>query len=138
MKHLEQINEICGHFHTTIEQLLLNRRTKEVVENRHLVMYWYKKNTNMTFCEIGKIFNKDHTTVMHAVTNAENLIKYDDIVRAKWELIKKNNPYKKAEEEKKKEQAKRVREAFEELIANNTLPITSLTYKSKATLQPAI
>ena len=92
MKHEEQINEICSILQTTKQQLLLPRRHRLTIENRHLVIKWYRDIARLTQTEIGAIFGKDHTTIIHSVKNANNLIKYESQIKDKWNSIRNIMP----------------------------------------------
>ena len=92
MKHEEQINEICSILQTTKENLLLKRRHRLIVENRHLVIKWYRDIARLTQTEIGTIFGKDHTTIIHSVKNANNLIDTESQIKDKWNSIRNVMP----------------------------------------------
>lgn len=48
-----------------------NRR-REIVDQRSYLCYYLRAN-EMTYPQIGKIFNQDHATVMHSVKKYEDL-----------------------------------------------------------------
>jgi chromosomal replication initiator protein len=69
---------ICKHFTMTRNELLSERRTKEVVYPRQIAMYLCKTLTPRSLPEIGRRFGKrDHTTVLHAVRKIKDLIRRD-------------------------------------------------------------
>ncbi len=52
---------------TTINGLKSKRRNKDVVAARHEVMWRLHKKTALSMPQIGRILNKDHTTVLHGI-----------------------------------------------------------------------
>lgn len=55
-----------------------DRRTRSVVQARHLAMYLARELTDASLPKIGdRIGGRDHTTVMHAVDKVTNLMKKD-------------------------------------------------------------
>jgi chromosomal replication initiator protein len=55
----------------TIEQVLSKSRKMEVVEVRHVSMYIIKQSTGMAPIHIGKLFNRDRTSVVHCLQKVE-------------------------------------------------------------------
>lgn len=43
------------------------RRHSELVEARHLAMYFVRNRTTLSHARIGRIFDKDHTSIIHAI-----------------------------------------------------------------------
>lgn len=74
-----------------VDQILANKRSKDTVRPRQMAMYLIRKLTNYSLPEIGKVFNRDHTTVMHACNKIEDERKInpetDDIIRTLIENI---------------------------------------------------
>ena len=53
------------------------RRARTVARPRQIAMYLAKQLTSRSLPEIGRKFDRDHTTVMHAVRKVEELILED-------------------------------------------------------------
>ena len=71
----EKIIEIVAdYFHVDKDMLRVKNRNAEFVKPRHIAMYLCKYNTELSFREIGKSFNKDHASVIHAIKSVENQI----------------------------------------------------------------
>lgn len=66
---LEVTTQIFGF---TREQLTGTSRRKPLVEARQIAMYATRKMTDLSFPEIGRNFDRDHTTVMHACKKIES------------------------------------------------------------------
>ena len=113
MKHENEIIKICAIIGIPLAKVMERRRKTEQVDARFLIYKWYRENARMTFMEIGKTFNRDHTTIMYGVSKADALIKYDEHFKVIWNAVSKV------------------------ILPSKDVPaITSLTYKSKATIQP--
>jgi len=69
------------------EQLKTKCRKRELNDVRQTAMWIIRKGTSMSFYDVGKIFNRHHATVLHAVRNVENLIETDNMYRAGVEQI---------------------------------------------------
>lgn len=55
----------------TIEELISDRRHQPLVEARQELYWQIYKNTNWSLPRIGKLFNKDHTTILHGLRRVE-------------------------------------------------------------------
>jgi len=64
-------------------------RLPQIVKARHLVMYFTKKHTKMSFNEIGFKFSKDHSTIIHGVNRIKNGIKFEKGIKDDVENIDK-------------------------------------------------
>ena len=68
-------------------------RKKQIVQARHLIMYFLKTCTNLPYEDIAHLLGKkDHTTVMHAVAKIINQIPKDEELRRRVETIKNRFP----------------------------------------------
>lgn len=60
------ITEVARYYGTSKEAIISKKRTKEVVNPRHVSMYLCRELTDTSYDEIGKaIGGRDHSTVMH-------------------------------------------------------------------------
>jgi hypothetical protein len=57
-------------------------RKRELNDVRQIAMWIIRKGTSMSFYDVGKVFNRHHATVLHAVKNVEGLIQTDNIYRS--------------------------------------------------------
>ncbi len=53
------------------DELLGKKRSKEIANARHVTIYLIRKITEMSFPNIGKIFDKDHTTILASYEKIE-------------------------------------------------------------------
>jgi chromosomal replication initiation ATPase DnaA len=62
---------VAGHFNITVQELTGLRRYGPIVRPRHLAMWLSRYCTDLSFPEIGRAFNRDHTSVIYAVEKYE-------------------------------------------------------------------
>lgn len=60
------INQACRDFGVTVLALASKTRKREVVLVRQLCMAAIQRNTPLSLRSTGELFNRDHTTVIHA------------------------------------------------------------------------
>ena len=78
MKDKERIEEIVlTRFKVNSKHLRSTSRRREYVDARKALSYILRKNTSMSFHQIGRFIQKDHSSVVRYVTEAENLLTYD-------------------------------------------------------------
>lgn len=71
-------NIVCDHFKIPVESVLSKSRKKEVVQARHIAMYFAKMLTNDSLSSIGDVIGKrDHATVLHACKTVKDQIDTD-------------------------------------------------------------
>ena len=57
-----------------------NSKRRDIAQKRQAMMYWLRVNTSLTLYAIGKIFNRDHASVLHACNIAQDAVKYKDYI----------------------------------------------------------
>ena len=72
----------------SISQLKEKNRKREIVYARQLCMFFIKEKTSMYLTGIGKLFGKDHTTVIHAVQTIKDLVYSDPRVRTEIDELR--------------------------------------------------
>ena len=78
---------VCGHYQVSLTDLKSTRRERRIARPRQLAMYLAKVLTPTSLPDIGHAFERDHTTVMHAVKTIEDLIIRDKQVSADVDLL---------------------------------------------------
>ena len=58
-----------------VSDIMSSSRTKEVTMARQVSMYIIRQLTKLSLPEIGRVFGRDHTTVIHSLEKVEGLIK---------------------------------------------------------------
>ncbi len=62
----------------SVTEITGDKRTRPVVESRHLAMYLARELTDASLPKIGeRIGNRDHTTVLHVVDKIAKLMRQD-------------------------------------------------------------
>ena len=77
------INDVSQRSGIKKEKILSRNRRKEIVAARFACMYLLRKEAFMTFAAIGRVFDRDHTTAMHALSSVENLLDTNDYLMVK-------------------------------------------------------
>lgn len=69
------------------DAILGNNRRKELVEARHLAMYFVRDKTTLSVSRIGRIFHRDHTTTLHALKMVRSHYETEKPYRIKYHAI---------------------------------------------------
>jgi chromosomal replication initiator protein len=72
---LSAVSESTG---VSVNEIIGDKRSRPVVESRHIAMYLARELTDASLPKIGERFgNRDHTTVLHAVEKITKLMRED-------------------------------------------------------------
>ena len=66
---------LCSYFDKSIEEITIKSRKREIILPRHMIMTYLSKYFILS--DVGRIFNLDHSTVIHAKKAINNLISTD-------------------------------------------------------------
>lgn len=82
---------VCSVLGVSREELLSARRTPRVARARQLAMYLCRELTPLSLAQIAREFDRDHSTVLHAVRSIESRLEpgseiHDDVDRIRGEL----------------------------------------------------
>jgi chromosomal replication initiator protein len=69
--------KVAEYFNISVKEMQSSRRARNVARPRQIAMYLAKQLTSRSLPEIGRKFDRDHTTVMHAVRKVEELVLED-------------------------------------------------------------
>jgi chromosomal replication initiator protein len=79
---------VAEHWGLRVTDMTSSRRARTVARPRQVAMYLSKQFTDRSLPEIGRMFgNRDHTTVMHAVTRVTELMAADPDFKEQVELM---------------------------------------------------
>jgi len=56
---------VCEHFKISHEELLATRRTFNTIVPKHIAIALSKKLTLLSYPAIGRLFNRDHSSILH-------------------------------------------------------------------------
>jgi len=78
----EIIAKVAAKYNVTTDSIKSKSRHASIIQPRFISMYLSTKLTQMTTIEIGRQFgNRDHSTVINARNNIDNLIKEDENIK---------------------------------------------------------
>ena len=82
------ISELVGsQFKISIQDMQSKSRKKKISFPRQVAMYLSRKHTDETLADIGRVFNRDHSTVMHSIKVISGLNRRDNSVSAQIDLL---------------------------------------------------
>ena len=81
--------KVAEHFNISVKEMQSSRRARTVARPRQIAMYLAKQLTSRSLPEIGRKFDRDHTTVMHAVRKVEELIMEDASLAENIETLRR-------------------------------------------------
>jgi chromosomal replication initiator protein len=78
---------VSGQFNVSVEDLQSKSRKKAITTPRQIAMYLSRKYTEESLVDIGKTFNRDHSTVLHSIKVVSNKLVRDSSVNAQLEIL---------------------------------------------------
>ena len=82
------LDNCAAFFNIRKEDILGNRRTKEIASARQICMYLFRELLGYSLLKTGSFFGKDHTTVMHAVNKIDKDILNDPSFKMQLDILK--------------------------------------------------
>ncbi|MDD5731435.1 MAG: chromosomal replication initiator protein DnaA [Patescibacteria group bacterium] len=85
----EILKKIADFYDITVDQILGQRRNKELVYPRQICAYILREELNYSFPKIGKeLGGKDHTTIMHACSKIGKEMQINEVLKHELNSIK--------------------------------------------------
>ncbi len=78
---------VSGQFNVSVKELQSKSRKRAFTIPRQIAMYLARKYTEESLVDIGKIFNRDHSTVLHSIKVVSNKLVRDSSVNAQLEIL---------------------------------------------------
>lgn len=78
---------VSSQFKISIQDMQSKSRKKKISFPRQMAMYLSRKHTDETLADIGRVFNRDHSTVMHSIKVISGLNRRDNSVSAQIDLL---------------------------------------------------
>ena len=72
------IERVCHYFGITVDEMLGKSRAKQYVNPRQIAMYLSRTKTSLSLPELGRVFQRDHSTVLSAVQRVTNALNEKD------------------------------------------------------------
>lgn len=73
MSIIEVVKGVADCYDLSLEQLLGKDRSKRISEARHAAMYLTRILGDLSYPQVGKIFNRDHSSVVYACKKVETM-----------------------------------------------------------------
>ena len=70
-------NAVARKYGVTVEDIRGKRRTREIAQARHVCIYIMRTVTDLSLPSIGRVFNRDHTTILSSVDTITEKIRED-------------------------------------------------------------
>lgn len=80
--------EVETFYKVSHADLVGKKRTRNIIYARQIAIYLSRQMLDLPFNDIGKKFNRDHSTVMYSVTNVEGKMKESRELREELETLK--------------------------------------------------
>lgn len=85
---IEMVSElIAAQFKVSIKEMQSRSRKRRLTFPRQVAMYLCRKHTDDSLADIGRAFNRDHSTVLHSIKKVTNLTVRDSSVGAQVDLL---------------------------------------------------
>lgn len=78
---------VSSQFKVPLLDMQSKSRKKSIAFPRQVAMFLSRKHTDETLADIGKVFNRDHSTVMHSIKVVTGLSRRDNSVSAQIDLL---------------------------------------------------
>lgn len=82
--------KVAEHYSIRVAEMQSKRRERNVARPRQIAMYLSKTLTPRSLPEIGRKFDRDHTTVIHAVRKVEEMMADDRLFREEIEGLRRS------------------------------------------------
>jgi len=84
----QAISELIGsEYKISLDDMQSRSRKRSIAFPRQVAMYLCRKHTEETLADIGKVFKRDHSTVMYAIKMVSGLSRRDTSVSAQLKLL---------------------------------------------------
>lgn len=83
------VDTVCQQMNVSERIITARTRQREAVRARNIIMYLIKKYTDSSLAEIGKQVHRDHATVAHSLSQMEDLMSYDAVLRQEVATIER-------------------------------------------------
>jgi chromosomal replication initiator protein len=78
---------VCRQYQVSEEDLKSKSRRKNVVLPRNLGMYLCRKMTDMSLEDIGRVFSRNHSTVLYSINATEHRSRKDPKLKGQIEFL---------------------------------------------------
>jgi chromosomal replication initiator protein len=75
------ILKVCNFYGITLQELMSKTRLRKIVDARNILYYIFHRCYKLTSTEVGKMFNKNHATILSGANKIEGFIKFDKVFK---------------------------------------------------------
>ena len=72
------IRNVCKYYSVEVQTLKGPQKSRNIAEPRQVAMYLIRNHLRLSLPEIGKLFSRDHGTVLHAIRKVELRLRQQD------------------------------------------------------------
>ena len=92
MDYEAHVDNVCrlvfNYFDVPLEKIKVNNRQAQIIRAKQFTAYFLKREIyKITLEEIGKVFNRDHATMIHSINKINDLIEVDSEYRTYHEEL---------------------------------------------------
>jgi chromosomal replication initiator protein len=87
------IADVCEVYGIELADLMSTARHRILVEPRQVLFYILHKKMNITCVKVGKMFNKNHATVLHGANNIKTFMENEKDLRERVTGVLLRNDY---------------------------------------------
>ena len=80
---------VYNKYSITKEDITGKKRNKEIAQARHISIYLIRELTEMSYPNIGKIFDRDHTTILFSYNTMHDKVNLDPLFSVEMNELKK-------------------------------------------------
>jgi chromosomal replication initiation ATPase DnaA len=84
------IKTVCEVMKVDRYKILTPNRSKELVFARNMCYHIFRRYFSLTLKEIGRVFERDHTTVIHGITTFQNDVDFMKVYKSQYEQVKQD------------------------------------------------
>ena len=77
--NLDYLNKASIIFGVSVDKILSKNRARRIVWIRYILYNYLKSTGSMTLTEVGKVFNRDHATVIHGLKKHSDFLVWNDL-----------------------------------------------------------
>lgn len=81
------LQKVAQYYNVTVSEITGKNRQSSIMLPRQVAIYLCRKHTNSSLTEIGRIFKRDHTTVLHSIEKITSLMTSDKSMRESMDRL---------------------------------------------------
>ena len=74
------VSKVSQKYSVDIDDIYSKKRASDITKARHICVYLMRKLSDMAYKQIGSVFKKDHSTIMHSYETIENEIQHNTLL----------------------------------------------------------